>query len=1132
MIFWNKSKYNRRRQMSFTTAIERLEDRTMLTMFTVEQLTNAESGTSTSPNMSEDGSTIALFSNADLTGDNPDLNKALFYYDVESESMTQIISTNRLLLKSSISSNGNRILFSKNIGELGGNGGQEIREEIFIFNVSSSQITNTGIILHNSQSWNLFGDNQILFTSSENLTGQNSDGNRELFLYNISANTFSQLTETSNSNSTGIGIIEKSVRWTGSDTNRIMFIDYSGGENGSHKLHAIDDVGGANTLSTLLDFPQGIPGTMRFSDNGNRFMTVSNEDLTGYGTNLDGNNEIFFYDISGSFPFVIQITNTIGTDILLSGNETFSINEDGTKFAFNSNADLAGSGGLLPYYFVYHYDLLTDTFTQYPNTIRGGTTSVDASGNRLVSHTTFSQYLLFDELTGEEHVLYTGPGLPLPTPTFPKPLNEIIPNENFSISDDGHTMFFLSPDDEQNIEIFMIIELLPPIVEDDYITTPEDINATINVLDNDTDPNGDELSVLTITNPEHGSATFSSGGTIIYRPDDNFYGSDSFTYVAKNIYDQKSTATIHITVQPVNDAPVTRNDEYTLSEDEILSINSPGVMSNDSDVDSLFLTAMVNTGPQHGSLVFHSNGSFEYTPDIDFNGTDYFVYFIDDGHVSSAKTLVTLNINPINDPPINIIAGPFTGLEDVPVSINGISVLDVDAVEGNGLLEVTLQVGSGTLTVDESIVGGLAAADIQGNLSSIVVLTGTQQQINTTLAATGGLVYLGNLNYFGSESLSITTSDFGNFGAGGVQTDIDFLPITVQPVNDPPVAKPEGYSLSEDTTLVVSGPGVLGNDTDVDNLIITAQLITGPAHGSLSLGANGSFSYTPNSHFNGNDFFVYIADDGSAQSANTTVTLVVNPINDAPVNSLPVPVTAFEDVPVIISGISVSDVDAAEGDGLLQVTLQVSNGVLTVDDNIIDGLTATDIQGNQSSTVVLTGTLQQINTTLGAETGLRYQGVLNFSGIDALTITTNDLGNFGAAGPLSDTDVVSITVLSSAEQAEQLLDQITFLEESSNLGTNFINSLSKKLNQSTDQLEEGDGKAAIKKLMSLAHKIWELEQSGKITESDSDGLLEGIAKLITSIGISDDSKAEKAYETALLDDVFSDSEFLDTVFTI
>ena len=202
----------------------------------------------------------------------------------------------------------------------------------------------------------------------------------------------------------------------------------------------------------------------------------------------------------------------------------------------------------------------------------------------------------------------------------------------------------------------------------------------------------------------------------------------------------------------------------------------------------------------------------------------------------------------------------------------------------------------------------------------------------------------------------------------------------------------------------MTGPGVLANDTDGENDALTAAVVTGPAHGSLTLNPNGSFNYTPNANYNGSDSFTYKANDGTVDSAGTaTVSLTVNAVNDAPVNTVPGAKAVAEDTALVITGLSVADVDS--GGAAVTTTLSVLHGTLNVAS--AGGATVT---GSGTSTVTLVGTVAEVRTTLQASSNIVYQGVQNFAGADTLTMVTNDGGNTGNGGIKTDTDTVAITV--------------------------------------------------------------------------------------------------------------------------
>src|SRR5262249_31559572 len=126
-------------------------------------------------------------------------------------------------------------------------------------------------------------------------------------------------------------------------------------------------------------------------------------------------------------------------------------------------------------------------------------------------------------------------------------------------------------------------------------------------------------------------------------------------------------------------------------------------------------------------------------------------------------------------------------------------------------------------------------------------------------------------DYNGPDSFTYRAND------GTLNSNVATVAITVNPVNDAPVAGNDGYSTNEDTALTVAAPGVLGNDSDADGDPLAAQRVSGPAHGTLTLNADGSFTYTPAAGFSGTDAFTYWASDGGAVSGVATVSVTVSP---------------------------------------------------------------------------------------------------------------------------------------------------------------------------------------------------------------------------------------------------------------
>jgi large repetitive protein len=360
-----------------------------------------------------------------------------------------------------------------------------------------------------------------------------------------------------------------------------------------------------------------------------------------------------------------------------------------------------------------------------------------------------------------------------------------------------------------------------------------------------------------------------------------------------------------LTVNPVNDAPVAANDAYTTNEDTALTIAAPGVLGNDTDVDvSDTRTAVLvaASGPASGTLTLNADGSFTYTPGLNFNGTDSFTYQAKDaaGAPSNIAT-VTITVNAVNDLPTISDVVTQTVNEDTPTAALAFTVSDVETA-GSGLT-VTATSSNATLVPAANIVlGG----------------TGANRTVTITPAATQS----------GTATITLTVKDAN----GGTASDSFVL--TVNPVNDAPVAANDAYTTSEDTALNIAAPGLLANDTDVDSAALTAVVVAGPTNGTLTLNANGSFSYTPKANFNGSDSFTYKANDGALDSNIATVTITVTAVNDAPV-AVNDTYTTSEDTALNIAapGILGNDTDVDSGTLTAVIVVTTTHGTVTVNAN-------------------------------------------------------------------------------------------------------------------------------------------------------------------------------------------------------
>ena len=438
----------------------------------------------------------------------------------------------------------------------------------------------------------------------------------------------------------------------------------------------------------------------------------------------------------------------------------------------------------------------------------------------------------------------------------------------------------------------------PPVAQNDAYSTPEDTVLTISapgVLSNDSDPDGNALTAVLVSNPTQGTLTFSTNGSFIYRPNTNYVGGDSFTYRANDGKTNSNIATVTITVTPLNDPPVARNDQYTTPEDTVLTISATGVLSNDFDADSDALTAIIASQPANGSVTLSTNGSFTYIPNTNFNGTDSFTYHAHDGKTNSGVATVTIAVTPVNDP---------------PVARN-----DAYTVNENMVLAVTTP---GVLAND---------FDTDGNTLTTILVNGPTNGV-LSLNTNGGFIYTPNTNYNGADTFVYRASD------GSANSDNAIVSITVLPVNNPPVAKDDQYSTPEDTVLLIPAPGVLANDADSDNDPLTAILASGPTNGVLVLNSNGGFIYTPNTNFSGVDVFTYSANDGVTDSLDATVTITVAGTNDAPIARND-QYSTLEDTLLVIAapGVLVNDGDP-DSDVLTAIlATATTNGLLVFNSN-------------------------------------------------------------------------------------------------------------------------------------------------------------------------------------------------------
>jgi len=221
-----------------------------------------------------------------------------------------------------------------------------------------------------------------------------------------------------------------------------------------------------------------------------------------------------------------------------------------------------------------------------------------------------------------------------------------------------------------------------PVAANDLYTIAEDQTLTVavpGVLGNDSDADGNNLTAVLLTGVSHGTLTLRSNGSFIYTPAHDYHGPDSFRYAASDQILVSLAAVVSITVTPVNDPPVSANDAYTVAEDGALTVTAPGVLGNDTDAEGDARTAVLVSGPGHGTLTLDPDGSFVYTPEANYNGADSFTYRANDGAIDGNEAAVTITVTPVNDAPVADAGDDqINALTGRTITLDGSDSYDVD----------------------------------------------------------------------------------------------------------------------------------------------------------------------------------------------------------------------------------------------------------------------------------------------------------------------------------------------------------------------------------------------------------------------------------------------------------------------
>jgi len=516
----------------------------------------------------------------------------------------------------------------------------------------------------------------------------------------------------------------------------------------------------------------------------------------------------------------------------------------------------------------------------------------------------------------------------------------------------------------------------PPVANNNSVSTSEDTPMSFvdcQFLYSDVD--GDLRTAVKIMSlPSHGTLKY-SGSTLTttpytideadisnlsFEPAANENGSPYATFgfqVQAGGAWSANTANMTIAVTPVNDYPeITQGPSINVTMSEDGWPTDFSLTLNATDVDGDTISWSITWGASHGSAVASGTGPAKdigYGPTPDYWGSDTFDVTVTDGQGGWDTIVVFVTIESVNDPPVNTVPGAQNTYEDTSKIFSGgnaISVADVDVAEHiGGDLEVTLSVLHGTLTLSGTT--GLLFSVGDGADDATMTFTGTVAAINTTL---DGLVYSPTLNYNGSETLTIITSDQGYTGSGGVQSDTDTVSITVDSVNDAPSGTDNTVTTPEDTDYIFA-IGDFGfsdtNDLPSDSLL-AVRIGTLPSEGALE--SHGSLvsagDYIPAANISAGDlvfipdpdesgtayasFTFQVQDDGGTahcgvnldQSANT-MTIDVTPTNDCPVIDYVSPASQTVQYSDLIDPITIVASDA-DGDPLILYPPSVSPALI------------------------------------------------------------------------------------------------------------------------------------------------------------------------------------------------------------
>lgn len=394
------------------------------------------------------------------------------------------------------------------------------------------------------------------------------------------------------------------------------------------------------------------------------------------------------------------------------------------------------------------------------------------------------------------------------------------------------------------------------VADIDAYTNGSSLNSYLRLFDtypyqvavNNDDPSSPLDSLLTYTAANSGTyylGVSSVGNTSYYPSYAGYasYGSTTGDYELTLLIDDGSGGVS-------NTPPDSSSDSYSVGIGTgPLIVAGAGVLANDTDADGDTLTASIDSTPVYGTLTeFNADGSFTYTPDPNFSGTDSFTYLANDGDQNSDPTTVFITVVPA------------AVLNQVPIAVYDTFEINLDTrriVAAPGLLQ------NDTDPDDDSLFAELVTPPSYGALLSFSADGSFEYQPDTSFTGTDSFTY--RVNDGTDESVTATVNLI--VSDQGFREDL---------IIEEPAAKNDHFIVHRDSALSVASPGYLENDARTDGDIATTQILAPPRFGTLTLGAlRGEFDYVPFPGFVGTDSFRYQVTNEAGQSNPVTVELEV-----------------------------------------------------------------------------------------------------------------------------------------------------------------------------------------------------------------------------------------------------------------